>query len=43
MHAVALFPAGLFASHGVHRLDEMSLQHKALSEQLILQLTGQPF
>jgi hypothetical protein len=43
MHAVALFPAGLCASHGVRGLDEVSSQGQSLSEQLILQLTGQPF
>jgi hypothetical protein len=43
MHAVALFPPGSFASHCVRGLDEVSLLYKSLSEQLILQLTGQPF
>jgi hypothetical protein len=43
MHAVALFTPGLSATHGVRGPDEVSLLYKALSEQLISQLTGQPF
>jgi len=43
MHTVALFPGGSLASQGVRALDEISSRHKSLREQLILQLTGQPF